>query len=201
LTNDIEALKYKISVLDKTAFSCGQDCKRKEQQVQELTARKARLEKLIVNIVNGEDYSNLKQIVKENVKVVLSENKKLISISFVALIQTIKADPEMIKLIHNIPGANDGKQYEDDDNDNVIKYLEANKHNLLGLAEKNYENIVEALTNNAIETGADATSSSSNPTPSLPHSSYTFSSQPNQNDTYRIEDSINYHKKKGDIAD
>jgi len=31
LLNDIEALKYKISILDKTAFSIEQDCKRKKQ--------------------------------------------------------------------------------------------------------------------------------------------------------------------------
>jgi hypothetical protein len=37
LVNDIEAKKNKISILDKIAFSCEQDCKRTEQQrVQEL---------------------------------------------------------------------------------------------------------------------------------------------------------------------
>ena len=65
----------------------------------------------------------IKQIVKENIKVVLSENKKLISISFVALIQTIKADPQMVNLILNIPSANDG---EHKDNNNIIKYLQSN---------------------------------------------------------------------------
>ena len=29
LLNDVKALEYKISILDKTAFSCEQDCKRK----------------------------------------------------------------------------------------------------------------------------------------------------------------------------
>jgi hypothetical protein len=61
--------------------------------VQELIAEKYRIEKLIANVLNGE-------IVKENVKVVLSDNKKLILISFVALIQTLKADPEMVNLIY-----------------------------------------------------------------------------------------------------
>jgi hypothetical protein len=32
LLNDIEALKYKISILDKTAFSIEQDCKRKNNK-------------------------------------------------------------------------------------------------------------------------------------------------------------------------
>ncbi len=44
-------------------------------------------------------YSKLKQIVKENVKAALSQNKKLISISFVAIFQMLKDHPEMIKLI------------------------------------------------------------------------------------------------------
>ena len=35
----------------------------------------------------------IKQIVKENIKVVLSDKKILISVSFAALIQTLKADP------------------------------------------------------------------------------------------------------------
>jgi hypothetical protein len=102
LANDIAGLEYKISILDKIAFSSEQDCKRKEQQVQELTDQKNRLERLIVNISNGEGYSNLKQVAKENVKAVLSDNKKLISISFVALIQALKADSQMVKLIRNI---------------------------------------------------------------------------------------------------
>ena len=71
--------------------------------------KKGRLEKLIANILNSdnEGYSKLKQIVKEIIKAVLSENKQIISLSFVALIQIIKADPEMVKLIQNIPRAND----------------------------------------------------------------------------------------------
>ena len=59
-------------------------------------------------IAKIEDYLKLNQIAKENVKVVLSENKKLISISFAALIQTIKAEPQIVKSIQNIPYANHG---------------------------------------------------------------------------------------------
>jgi len=61
LANDVRALEYKISILDKTAFSSEQECRRKEQQIQELSDKKERLEKLIVNILNGEGYSKLKQ--------------------------------------------------------------------------------------------------------------------------------------------
>jgi hypothetical protein len=148
LANDIRALEYKISILDATAFSSEQECRRKEQQIQELTAEKDRLESLIANILNGEGYSKLKQIIKENVKVVLSENKKLISISFVALIQTIKADSQMVKLIQNIPSANDGEQNKDN---TTLKYLEFNKDRIIDLSKKNYENLVEALANNVID--------------------------------------------------
>jgi hypothetical protein len=84
--------------------------------VQGLTHKKDKLEKLIANILNGQGYLKLKQIVKENVKAVLSDNKILISISFVALIQTIKTDPQMVNLIQNIPSANDGEQHKDNDN-------------------------------------------------------------------------------------
>jgi len=139
LASDIAALQCKISLLDKTAFSIEQDCRRKHQEIQELIAQKARIERFIANISNGEDYSKVRQIVKETIKAVLSENKKLISISFVALIQTIKADPQMVKLIQNMPSVNDGEQ--NDNNNNVIKYLEANKDSLLDFAKKNYENL------------------------------------------------------------
>jgi hypothetical protein len=105
----------------------------------------------------------LKQLVKENVKVVLSENKKLISISFLALIQTIKADPQMVKLIHNMPSANDSEQHKDNNNDNVTKYLESNKDNLLDLAERYYQNLVEVLTNNVIVTATSSSNPSSSP--------------------------------------
>ena len=39
LANDIKSLEHKISILDKIAFSCEQDCKRKEQRVQLLLKR------------------------------------------------------------------------------------------------------------------------------------------------------------------
>src|SRR5918992_1036204 len=170
LANDIEARKNKISALDKTAFSCEQNCKRTEQKVQELTDKKDRLERLIANILNGEDYAKLKSIVKENVKAVLTNNKQLISISFVALIQTLKSNPELVKLIYNMASSNDGEQHADNDN-NITKYLEFNKDNFVDLAEKNYRNLVEALTNNAIDTAA---SSPSNAASSSPQSSSRF---------------------------
>jgi hypothetical protein len=65
LSNDIEALKYKISLLDKTAFSSEQECKRTEQQLQELIDKKDRIEKWIANILNNDE---IKQIVKEMLK-------------------------------------------------------------------------------------------------------------------------------------
>jgi hypothetical protein len=195
LSNDIAAKEYKISILDRIAFASEQDCKRKHQEIQELIAQKDRLEKLIANILNnGEGHSKLKQIVKEIVKAVLSDNEKLISVSFVALIQTIKADPQMVKLIQHIRRANDGQQHKDNDI-NVTGYLEFNKDRLLDLAEKNYKNLVEALTNNIIDTAAN----SSNSTLSLPQSSSTF---PNlsKSDIYRKEESESFHNSKGDIA-
>jgi hypothetical protein len=127
----------------------------------------------------------------------LANNKQLISVSFVALIQTLKDDPEMVKLIQNITGANDDEQYKDNDN-NIIQYFESNKDQILNLGEKNYQNVVEALTNNAMEA---TTYTSPNPTLSLPQSSSTFPNISNENDIYRIEESEIYDNSKGDIAD
>jgi len=171
LANDIEARKHKISVLDKIVFSSEQECKRIEQRVQELTVEKDRLEKLIAAMLSddNEDYTKLKAIVKQSVKDVLSDNKTLISTAFASIIQTLKADPQMVKLIQNMPSANDSEQ--DKDNNNITKYFESNKANLLDLAEKNFENLVEMLTNNAIALTAAA---SSNPGLSLPQSSSTL---------------------------
>ena len=199
LTNNIRALEYKISLLDTTAFSSEQECRRKEQQIQELTAEKDKLEKLIANILNNdnEGYSKLTQIIKENIKAVLSDNKILISLSFAAVIQTLKADPQLVKLIQNISSANDGEQYKDNYN-NITKYLESNKDRILYLAEKHYENLVEALRYNTIDAAA---SSSYNPTLSLPQSSSTFPKLSNQSDTYRIEESDIHYNNRGDIAE
>ncbi len=157
LVNDIRALERKISILDKIAFSCEQERMRTEQRVQELTAQKDRIEKWIANILNGEGYSKLKTIVKENIRDILSDNKKLISISFAAIIQTLKTDPQLVKLIQNMASANDGEQHEDNNN-NIVKYLESNKDSILNLVEKNYENLVETLTDNAINTTAVSSS-------------------------------------------
>jgi AraC-like DNA-binding protein len=195
LANDIEARKHKISILDKIGFSCEQECMRTEQRVQELTAQKDRIEKWIANISNNEE---LKQIVKENVKAVLSDNKIVISTAFAALILTLKTDPQMVKLIQNIPSANNGEQYKD--NNNIVKYFELNKDRILNLCEKHYENLVEALTKNAID--AVAASSSLNPTLSLPQqSSSRFQNLSNKSDIYRIEESESFHHSNEDIAD
>jgi hypothetical protein len=103
----------------------------------------------------------------------------------------------MVKLIQNIPTANDGEQNKDNNNNAIItKYLESNKDSILDSAEKNYENLVEVLTNNAINMAA-----ASNPTLSLPQSSSTFPSLSNRSDTYRIEEPEGSHNSKGDIAD
>jgi septal ring factor EnvC (AmiA/AmiB activator) len=169
LTNDVAALERKISLLDKIAFSSDQECKRTEQRLQELTAQKDRIERLIANILNGEDYSKAKQITKENIKAILSDNKKLISIYFAAVIQTLKDDPQMVKLIQNIPSANDGEQYKHDNN-NTFKYLESNKATILNLAEKNYENLVEALTNNTIAPTSSYSTLSSSLSSTFPNS-------------------------------
>jgi hypothetical protein len=66
------------------------------------------------------------------------DNKTLLSVSFAALIQTLKADPQMVKLIYNMPTtANDREQLKgSDDNNNIAKYLESNKDKILDLAEK-----------------------------------------------------------------
>jgi hypothetical protein len=194
LANDIAAKEYKISLLDTTAFSSEQYCKREELAIQELSDKKNRLEKWITNILNGEGYSKLKQVAKENVKAALSDNKILISTAFAAVIQTLKHDPEMVKLIQNIPGANDGEQ-DKDDNNSITQYLESNKDILLDLGEKNYQNLVEALRNNAI------VNVFSNPILSLPKSSSTFLNPSTQTDNFRIEESEGFHNNKDDIAD
>ena len=115
----------------------------KRTKLQALTDKKNRLEKWITNVLNGEDYTKLNQSAKESFKAVLSDNKILISISFAALIQTIKNDPQMTNLIHKIVTTNDGQQHKDDNNNKAIKYLEVNKNSLSDLAEKHYENLVE----------------------------------------------------------
>jgi hypothetical protein len=150
--------------------------------------------------LNGEGYTKINQIakesVKESVKAILAENRKIISIAFTAPIQTLKDDPELVNLINNMP-ISKVNGYDDNNNNNISKYLELNKDRIMDLAEKNYENLIEALTNNAIDTAA----SSSNPTLSLPQSSSTFSAPSDQRDKYRLEEPENFDNSKGDIAD
>jgi hypothetical protein len=131
-----------------------------------ITAQKDRIEKWITNVLDGDSYSKIKKIVKDNVKAVLSDNKILISTAFAAIIQMLKSDPELVNVIHKIPTTNNSEQRKYNDI-NITKYLECNKDNLLDLAEKHYENLVEAMTNNVIDSAA-AASCSSNPTLSLP---------------------------------
>jgi hypothetical protein len=60
--------------------------------------------------------------------------------------------------------------------------LEFNSDTLLDLVEKNYQNLVDTLTNNAIDTAIAAGSSPFNPILSLLQSSLTFPSLSNQSD-------------------
>jgi hypothetical protein len=91
----------------------------------------------------------------------------------------------MVKLIQNITDANDDDQYKDN-HINITQYFESNKDRILNSAEKNYENLVEALTNNSIP---NAVTSSSNPTSSLySSSSLTFSAPSDQSDIYGIDE-------------
>jgi len=91
---------------------------------------------------------------------------------------------------------NNREQYEDNNN-NITKYFEVNKASIIDLAEKHYENLVEALTNNVINTAAGA---ASNPPPSLPSSS-AFLGPYNKSDTYKTDKEEMFHHSKGDIAD
>jgi hypothetical protein len=78
-----------------------------------------------------------------------------------AVIQMLKDNPQTVKLFQNMSTTNDGEQREDNDI-NITQYFESNKARMLDLAENNYQNLIEVLTNNAIDTA------SSNPTISLP---------------------------------
>ena len=143
---------------------------------------------------NNEGCSKLKHTIKEHVKEILSENKQVISLSFAALIQTLKTNPPISNLIYNMFTTPDDCGYDNNNDNNIIKYPELNKTRILDLSEKNYENVVEALTNDSIA------NASSNPTLALHLSLSTFSNLSNQNDRYRIEESDGFHDSKSDIA-
>jgi hypothetical protein len=101
----------------------------------------------------------------------------------------------MVKLIQNMPRANDTEQYKDNNKNNITKYLEFNKDRILNLAERNYENLVEVLTNNAINT---TTASSFNPIISLPQSPST--SQSHVVKAIPTEEWESFHNNEG-VAD
>ena len=95
----------------------------------------------------------------------------------------------MIDTVYKILAVNDREQ-DEDINNNAIEYFEVNKDRILDLTEKNYENLLEELTNNVMNTAAN---SSYNHTLSLPQSSPSiFKSPSNQSDIYRIEESDIY---------
>lgn len=66
---------------------------------------------------------------------------------------------EIVNEILDISITNDGEQHKDNNN-SITQYIESNNDKILHLAENNYEDLVEVLTNNAI----NAAASSSNPT-------------------------------------
>jgi hypothetical protein len=99
----------------------------------------------------------------------------------------------MANLIYNMSATPDDRGHDNNNDDNnVIKYLELNKTGILDLSEKNYENVVEALTNDSIANAY------SNPTLSLPSTSSTFSDPFDQNGIYRKEEPEGFHNNKGE---
>jgi hypothetical protein len=96
----------------------------------------------------------------------------------------------MANLIYNMSATPDDRGHDNNNDDNnVIKYLELNKTGILDLSEKNYENVVEALTNDSIA------NASSNPTLSLPQSSSTFPTPSNESDLYKEDLGISHIAK------
>jgi hypothetical protein len=183
---------FKIQIINirQNCTFCRTRTKENRTTITRTDDKKDRLEKWIANISNNEE---LKQIVKENVKAVLSNNKILISTAFAAIIQRLRTDPQMVNLIYSIPiNANNGEQHKDNNN-NSIECIEANKDRLLDLAQKHFGNLVEVLTINAID--------NTSPNPTLSSSSSTFPKLSTQSDTYRIEDPENFRNSRGDIAD
>jgi hypothetical protein len=59
-------------------------------------------------------------------KMFYQKNEKLISVSFTAVIQTLRANPQMGSLIYSIRSANNSQQDKDNSN-NITKCLESNK--------------------------------------------------------------------------
>jgi hypothetical protein len=74
---------------------------------------------------------------------------------------------------------------------------------IIRLSEKNYENLIVALTNNAINTAAASSSSysSSTSTLSLASGSSAILNLSDQNNTYRKEESEIFRDSEGDIAE
>jgi hypothetical protein len=64
----------------------------------------------------------------------------------------------MANVIHNMSATQDVHGHDNNNDDNIIKYLELNRTRILDLSEKNFENIVEALTNSVIANIANASS-------------------------------------------
>jgi hypothetical protein len=91
-----------------------------------------------------------------------------------------------------------GEQHKDNNN-NITKYLELKKDRIVDLAERNYENLVETLTNDSIS--SVAASSLSNHASSLPQSSSRFQNLSDQSDIYGIEKSESFHNDKGNSDD
>ena len=104
----------------------------------------------------------------------------------------------MVKLNQNMSSPNDGEQHKDNNaNNNIVKYRESNTDNILDLAEKHYENIVESLTNNAINTAATSLLLQSR---IIVAAFIIHIPKLRSNDTYRIEESESFHNIEGDIA-
>jgi hypothetical protein len=65
-------------------------------------------------------------MVKENLSPFIRK-EKLISVSFAAIIQAIKADREMVNLQQIPSTVSDGEQHKDNDNNNITRHLEVIK--------------------------------------------------------------------------
>jgi hypothetical protein len=140
-------------------------CQRELAQMDNLYQKRMKLQALVRQVENNNEYLKIKQTVKQEVECILTDRRQLLKLALLSLTDSMKNDPDKYSrlIYHNSPStANYNSQYYDTSSYGQQQQYPSQAYidMLLEEAEKLYNKLVKKLVDETITDYAFSTSSS-----------------------------------------
>jgi predicted transcriptional regulator len=172
----IQELNNEVMHLSKTVECHKSECQEQESKKRILYLKKIRLESVIQQLQKSPEYDRIVQVVKQQMKNVIGEDKQLLKLAFDSLIESLLRDPFRLQSLFEYAMSSasaltssyaindnidhDGKPciysqyYLSPDHEGDHKQVEYLRNLILNESEKFYHKQIEELTNMAISEAA-----------------------------------------------